>query len=387
MIYQTRRIVWARRLCVKLLILGLMTVRANISGCIAGDREELERFSSFETLLAKAGKPDRGLVMEARIQNGGTAPTPQVTIVLSIKNVLPRPNEFNLVDMRVTPEVFVRDKAGKPAAMTSKGADWYREPWYRRATFGSGSGYKLGPGQAIGSTYDLDKYFKLDKAGEYTVLLWTPDVTSAEDFGKNHDLLHSGVLVSRPLTIHIQDRAVVAGGKEEKQSQFTGPSKTGDGTEPRDKDWMSLALGAGKSIRGCILEATDSPVDSGKGNLIVSLVCLKAQDVSDGRTTLQVPEAEDLHVLVRDRLGHAIEPVVRVPERPPNDDRKYWTSLIPGDAIGIKNPLSELFHLKQPGEYWVLISLRSREKGVADWVAAPIKVRISAEQSGRKKEK
>jgi hypothetical protein len=362
------------------LVLAVCAIWSATESCSWGAEvfQQLEKTTSYESLLPKAGKPDRGLVLEARMSPNESMQDSPPVVVLSVKNVRDQPNEFLLPAMRAVPEIFVRDERGRPVAMTNDGVKLYKGPWWRR-TVGDCPFLKLDPGEAIGSSYELGRYFRLDKPGNYTVLLWASGVQSLGDLKENRGPWESGLLVADPLRIKVTASSR-PGERRVKQAPRPSSGSSEVLSRTRDKVWTALAARGGTPVEGCVLEVTDSLANSGKGELIASVICLEGQ--YEGRRPVALRDSTDFQVLIRDDRGHTVKPIspgAIIPPRKQTTGSRF-TSLVPGDGIGALIQLSNLFDLKQ-GEYWVLVSLPSVHEGKADLVAKPIKIRINANSS------
>ena len=161
-------------------------------------------------------------------------------------------------------------------------------------------------------------------------------------------------------------------------------------SQPVDKEWSALATKAGKRVAGRVLEVVDSPLAPGRAELLVSLFCQEA--ISESHDYDYVPtvglNANDYRVLVRDSVGRAVRKLELTPKaahEEKGDHKGEHYLLLPGYAVGAMIPLREYFDLKQPGEYWVLVSLPSPKAGQDDWVAEPVKVRVDGESAESKK--
>jgi hypothetical protein len=328
----------------------------------------------WESLLPQAGKPQEGLILETHLE-GRSAVARPISITLSIKNV--SGDEIALYDLdSITPQVLVRDQNGSPAMRTKEPI-----PWKPLGGFaGPGHSIHIRPGGAFGRVFPLSTYFVFDKPGTYTVLaglsarFWNP----------------TEIEVAKPLKILVV-AAEEPGENKESKAQLTAPARRIASDEPADSEWTARTPKAGIPVGGFILEAIDSPLAAGKGELVVSLRCVLGCDRSQSETWVVDPAVADFRVLVRDLDGR---PVAANHDSPTRGRLKGGKEeerhpMGAGDAAGAIIPLRQYFDLATSGEYWVLVWLPKVNGRIpienADWVAEPIKVRVGPQSLVPKK--
>jgi hypothetical protein len=338
----------------------------------------------WKSLIPKAGRPEAGLMLKARLSAKSAAAGESVSITLSIKNVSGNvvPFEYDYGD---TPEVWVRDGNRVPAKLTEDGRQRYGG-WYPALAIRNLGHAKLEPGAALGLVFPLGKYFAFDSPGKYTVLAsrTLEGVLPDDDDGN----IVSSSLVAEPLTIHVQPTVPHGDANQNKKAMVSNPACSYGSNEPTDKEWTQHMAMAGKPVEGCILEVIDSQRASGEARLVVSLVCQELAERSFYRLVERV-DAAAYRVLVRDSLGHPVAPLQPSPRTLRNKVRdgreKPFVKLNLGDAMGAMIPLRKYFNLEKPGEYWVLVRLPFGDSRDVAWVAEPIKIRVDAESHASKK--
>ena len=183
-------------------------------------------------------------------------------------------------------------------------------------------------------------------------------------------------MVAKPVTLRIRARANSATARSSPIAAVLGepPSKTRAG-EPRDPEWSKLADMAGKLQRGCLLEATLSPVGLEKLYLDVSLTCRTTKGAIDEDLRTLAKETPECRLLVRGPNG---KPVRKAPGT--DEGARLWHAwrdrLREGDAVYTLVPLKEWFDVSASGDYWVLVTLPGLRAGDAPWVAEPFKVTV-----------
>ena len=103
---------------------------------------------------------------------------------------------------------------------------------------------RLHPGCAAGFYFPLSEYFVLDKPGKYTIL-----VKKVFQFLEGRWIW----LVAKPIVLEVHERSSSASTGEENHRH---EARTTLPNEPKDKDWTELAAKSGRSVEGCVLEAS-----------------------------------------------------------------------------------------------------------------------------------
>ncbi len=356
-----------------------------------------EREKQWATLSLRAGKPVEGLILEARPSRQSVAAGESVSITLSVKNVSRSPIVFAFFRGQL-PGAWVCDEKGVPSRLTEEGNKHY-----------GGSSHlgpfsfniaKVGPGDAFGFEFPLTTHFSLDKPGVYRVLLskplkvWTEGkdrdtVGNESDAGNKRDAVEWSMLIAKPVTIGVRSELPKGIDSPRTKAQSTEATPTVGSNEPTDRVWKAHSANAGKSVGGRVLEVIDCPLAPGKAELLVSLVVAEPVNVREDGTWMTRADPSDYRILVRNSFGQPVAPLQA--NAGISDDKSNHRSdkplnwLRPGWALGAMIPLWKHFDLKQPGEYWVLVSLPSARAGEPDCVAEPIKVQFGADPPALKR--
>lgn len=319
--------------------------------------DELE----WNKLLGRAGVPNNGLLLTARTPTKAVDLTKPNNLVLSLQNVS---------DHRITvagfrgdlPYALVRDKHGTTVPFSKEGARRCSSGVIGYYAFSKRDVHVLDPGQANGYVLAIDTLCMIDSPGEYEAIVVDAGLGCA----------------AKPVSFSVvkgANKPTPAGWQRAAlQSEF--PSHVFGPEEPTDRDWAQLESLAGKALEGMVLDAMASPVSPGA--VVVSI----RGNESEPTVTINAPnsamDASNYWLLVRDSSGRAV---------PMNEKWKSNRSekslcgrgirLYPGSAIGTAIQIAELFDLKSPEVYSVLIALPSSDRKGPVWVTGLMKFRVA----------
>ncbi len=353
-------------------------------GDLVGDETEYQAWHAkltedrWESLLRKAGKPDAGVVLEARLVPESPAPGTRIQLVFSLRNVSDCPFQPGWASIRpfeslVEPKLLIRNSKGEPVELTRKGM---REVY--ETMFGGGSGRfpRLEPGYAWGGDMTVSDYFDLSKPGDYTILAWGGKVS--EDsmmvgmggaFRRNVGLRG---WVTKPLTLKIGKQPVSSDDK--RRPDLTQPAKSSQTppSDPAEKEWAELLVDAGRLRENCILDATPSPLAPKAVHLVVSLIDL---DVG-GREIYMGRNPANYRILIRDAAGGFVPLTDFGREVYASRGKESLSYIYVGDAHGAIFPLDEMFAIKAGQDYTVLVSLPPEKSIDFGWVAPPVRIHV-----------
>jgi hypothetical protein len=357
---------------------------------------QIARQKLWESLIANAGQPQEGLILEARLLGKSAGVSESVSMILSVKNVSTA-TLFFLYQRGEIPDICVHDANGVPAKLRKERMGYHQVPGFPIFST-QGPGYlTIGPGAALGAVLPLSDYFIFDKPGNFTVLATFNVEPRNSKIGTAQWNWRS--LVANPFVIEVRPRPAPEGQHSNEKSQCPSVVLPRCSKEPTDRDWTMRVADAGKPIDGCVLEAIDSPTAPGEAQLVVSLVCEDVPAKYSDRV-MRIASVDDCRVLIRSSCGNVVPPVQPAPtttrdgargrpeskrsmsfyvDGPKKPADPPWYALRLGDAMGAIIPLKKYFDLTKPGEYWVLVSLPSGRAGGRDWVSKPVKVRVGGE--------
>ena len=258
------RLVFETGICALALLASRSTARCEPPQTDVDEKYQKERENLLKPLSREAGKSIEGLVFEARLAEGPAVAGKDINLTLSIRNVGRTTLQFRDEEI-IAEEAWVHDENGRPAKLGREGIRLYGQRWSNEGAMGHMFILRLHPGCAAGFCFRLSDNFVLDRAGKYTVL-----VKKLFGFMGNRQIW----FIAKPVVVNVGEGSSRANSYGEVEQRKAPPPSTVP-NEPKDKDWAELAAKSGHCFEGCVLEAFDSPVISGNGNLIVSLMCEK----------------------------------------------------------------------------------------------------------------
>ena len=322
----------------------------------------------WNKLLRRAGVPNNGLLLTARAPAGAVDLAKPINLVLSLQNV--SDHRITIAGFRSDlPYAIVRDKQGTIIPFSKEGARRNSSSVLGYYLFSKRDVHVLDPGQANGYVLAIETLCVLDSPGEYDVM--------AVDSGLG--------CVAKPVSFSVTEIANAPQAVWQRAKfQCEDPSHSFGPKSPTNSDWSQLESEAGKPLEGAVLDAIVSPVNP--GTLVVSIRGSDLEQNDNISAPNSALSAANYWLLVRDSLGRPVP--MRANGLEPKSNSGTCKSLgarrvtlCRGSAIGAAIRLTQLFDMKRPGEYSVLVALPSSDSAGPVWVAAPVQYRVKAAQA------